>query len=383
VRILILGGSWFLGYVIAEHARRRGHDVTVFNRGRSPWPAAGITGVRGDRASQSDLRRLASSGPWDAVVDVQGLVPAQVRDSAAILSGNGCYLFVSSISAYQRWPDVPVSEESEVRDADPDFDPGGWQWDEHLYGYMKAGSECAIAREYPAQRRIILRPTIILGPREYSARLTWWLERVARGGSILAPGRPGRVIQPVDVRDVAAFTVWLIEQRLCGTYNVAAPDGYGCFGDLLSACRDVTNSDGEFVWVGEDWLSRMDVAQWTELPLWRMAKGTWAVDASLAARAGFACRPLGDTVADTWRWLVSGARPVPHERQLTNGIDPQKERRILAAWNAGPARDDEGDTDEGESQPVGSRSERSGSLSRRGSHDDSSDRPTGRGSHHQ
>lgn len=334
MRLLLIGGSWFVGRALVESAIRRGHDVTLFNRGTTATQVPGAAYIRGDRTDPRALSRLAESGPWDAVVDVPGVIPAHVRDAARILRRSTTrYVFISTVSAYRDWPEQPVSEASPLCAGNPDFDPSHSIWDERLYGSMKVGSEIALAREFEPERLLILRPTIILGPHEYSARLTWWLRRAQRGGRILAPGHPGRSIQPIDVRDLATFTLDLVEGEAHSVLNLAAPPLHARFGDLLRTCLEVTSSGGEITWVDPGWLSAEGVREWTELPLWRASPGTWCVNTDRAQAAGLACRPLEATVAETWDWMSRGGTPVPHERQSLHGIDADKEARILVRWD--------------------------------------------------
>ncbi len=321
--------------MLADYACQRGYRVTLFNRGMLPKQPSDIILIKGDRTNAHDLTDLSAAGPWDAVVDVWGVIPAIAWDAArALRNATNLYVFISSVSAYRDWPEESVDEGSALYDADPDFNPGEWEWDERLYGSMKAGCELAIAREFASSQRLVLRPTIILGPHEYSARLTWWLGRMSRGGRVLAPGKAGRSIQPVDVRDLANFTLDLIEQEIHGVYNVAAPPRRDYFGGLLDACNEVVSNRCEITWVDEMWLAAQGVRQWTELPLWRVAAGTWAVDHSSAQAAGLVCRRLRETVADTWSWMSAGGVPVPHVRQSWHGIDPAKEERLLHGWNS-------------------------------------------------
>lgn len=332
MRLLVLGGSWFVGRVLVEEAVRRGHQVTVFHRGRSAGPPPGAQVIHGDREDWEGLARLASGGPWDAVIDVPGSVPTVVRDSARALAGVvERYVFMSTVSVYRQWPSQPVSEQSPLHPGDPDFDPGWRHWDAVAYGPLKAGCEAAVRREF-GDRLLFLRPGVVLGPHEYVGRMAWWLDRMRRAGPVLAPGRPERGIQPIDVRDLVAFTLSMVEQAQGGTFNVATPMGRDTYEGLLTACRDVTGSDAEIVWVDEQWLVEHGVRQWTELPLWRTSPGTWAMDPARAAARGLVGRPLRETVADTWEWLSAGGRAVDHERQAEHGIDPVKEAALLAEW---------------------------------------------------
>jgi 2'-hydroxyisoflavone reductase len=332
MRLLVLGGTWFLGRAVVAAARQDGHAVTVFHLGRTPDPA-GVHAVHGDRRQAADLGRLAQTGPWDAVIDVPGVIPAEVRDAARVLKGAADrYVFVSTVSAYRHWPAQPVAEGSALHDGDPDADPGAWQWGAGVYGPLKAGAEAAVRREYPPDKVVVLRPGVILGPGEYGGRLTWWLRRAARGGQTLAPGRPTDPVRPVDVRDLAAFIVTLLSSDASGGYNVAGPAGRDTMADLITECSRITGGDATPVWVDSDWLIEQGVRQWTELPVWRTAAGTWAIDTRRAEAAGLACRPLARTVADTWAWLSSGGQPATTERARMHGIDPQREAHLLAAW---------------------------------------------------
>lgn len=336
-RVLVLGGSWFLGRAIVDGAVARGWAVTTFRRGTPGEQSPGVDTVRGDRTDPDDLARLARSGPWDAVIDTSGYVPADTLAVARALEPvAGRYTFISTVSVYQGWPTEPLTDDSAVLECPPDAGPDfGYDADPGptVYGFTKAGCERAIRETFGEHRAAFLRPGVILGPHEYVGRLPWWLRRVARGGRVLAPGRPDRRIQPVDVRDVAAFALDTAAGR-AGSFNVTA-SGRDTMSDLLSACWDVTGSDARFEWItDEQWLAAQGVAQWTELPLWRTYRGTWDVDSSRAYAAGFSPRSIRATVADTWAWLAGGGASVDHERAAEHGIDPAKEHAVLGVWDA-------------------------------------------------
>lgn len=337
MRILVLGGGWFLGRAVAAAAVSSGHQVTVFNRGRTGADPDGVELIRGDRESDSDLNCLAGRGPWDAVIDSSGQVPARVLASARALSASSRYVFVSSVSAYIGWPVDPLVEDSPLLEAPPDADAdygyAGPQGFPTRYGFLKAGCERAVLSVFGPERTAVLRPGVILGPWEYIGRLPWWLRRVQAGGRVLAPGHAGQVIQPVDVRDVAAFAVSVAVNEAVGPFNVTAPADHTTFGGLLDACLAVTRSDATFTWVDDEFLVGQDVRQWTELPIWRSYPGTWQVSGVKAQNAGLVCRPIAQTVTDTWAWLGTGAEPVESARAAQLGISPDKERSILAAWD--------------------------------------------------
>jgi nucleoside-diphosphate-sugar epimerase len=338
MRLLILGGTWFLGRTLAELAVARGWEVTTFSRGLHGHDAAGTDPVRGRREDPGDMARLAGAGCWDAVVDTSGYTPGAVQLGARALRDRvGRYVLVSTVNVYRGWPAVPLTDESPVyQDAGeaaaplplaarvPALDVG--------YGQRKAGGERAVQRVFGPAASLVLRPGVILGPYEYIGRLPWLLRRMERGGQVLAAGPPSRPIQPVDARDLAAFILHAVQTGVVGAMNVTAPPGHATYGELLEGCRDVTGARAELVWVGEDWLLAQPVTPWTEIPLWRTTAGAWNVSSLRARDAGLACRPLRQTIADTWDWLGKKEDPVPHERAAAIGMEPRKEQELLAAW---------------------------------------------------
>jgi 2'-hydroxyisoflavone reductase len=334
MRLLVLGGTRFVGRAIVTAASGLGWEVTTFNRGVSGPDEANVMALRGDRGRAGDLVRLAGAGPWDAVVDTSGFVPRETLAVAEHLEPVvSRYLFMSTVSVYRLWPAEPLSELSEVLYCPPDAGPEYGEDTEDgptMYGYQKAGCESAVTRTFGSDRSTILRPGVVLGPQEYVGRLPWWVRRIARGGNVLAPGAPDRSIQPVDVRDVAAFALRAVEHDLSGTYNVTAPTGRETFGGLLESCAVATHSDAELVWVPDEQLLAHRVRQWSEIPLWRTFPGTWAVDASAAQSRGLSCRPLAATVADTWSWMLTADPAAADERAFELGLSFEKERQILA-----------------------------------------------------
>lgn len=334
MRLLTIGGTWFVGRHITEQAQARGWDVTTFTR-RSEL--AGVAAIHGDRTNPADLQRLAAAGPWDAVVDTSGFVPRNVRDvTRALRRAADSYLYLSSVNVYPAWPGEPVDEQSVTYDGHPELDGDGEPDDAPTYGKFKRGAEIAVLDAFPL-RSVTFRPGVIIGPWEYVGRLPYWLNRAARGGRILAPGDPERAIQPVDARDLATFALDTLADARPGIYNVTAPRGHTTMRRLLEACIAATaparNRPAELEWVDGDWLIGQGVREWTELPLWREAPGTWAVDSSRAQRAGLDCRPISETVADTWRWLSEGGRAVEHKRMAEHGLTPDREAEVLAAWD--------------------------------------------------
>jgi 2'-hydroxyisoflavone reductase len=334
-RLLILGGTRFAGRAVAEEAAARGMDVTTFNRGLAGADAPGVRPLRGDRDSAADLAALAAAGPWDAVIDTSGYVPRSVLAAGRALEPvAGRYVFMSSVSAYAGWPSEPLADDSPVLWCPPDAGPDYGRDTEDgptRYGYQKAGCERAVSASFGPGRSVILRPGVMLGPREYVGRLPWWLRRVAAGGKVLCPGQPGRAIQPADVRDVAAFAVTAACVELAGAYNVTAPAGHATFGALLAACARATGSAAEFCWAPDEVLLAFGVRQWSQLPLWRTAPGVWQVSPARALAAGLRCRPLAETVAATWSWMRGSPVLLDESRSSEIGISRDLEREVLDA----------------------------------------------------
>jgi 2'-hydroxyisoflavone reductase len=341
MRLLVLGGTWFLGRNLVQVALDAGWSVTTFNRGVSASDLPGAQGVRGDRENPDDLRRLAGHGPWDAVIDTIGFVPRQVLAAATALEpAAGRYVFISSVNVYTGWPDEPLHEASDMFPAPPDADA---DFGEQLgyagqYGALKAGCERAVVQAFGSERSVILRPGVILGPHEYVGRLTWWLTRAARGGRLLAPGPASRHVQPIDVRDVAEFALHCADSDANGPFNVAAPVGHATFQQLIDACVRVTAAGTQPVWVDPGWLLAHGVQQWTELPLWRTHTGVWAVDSSRAAQEGLRSRSIEMTVTDTWAWMTSGGTAITGKegeaaRANDHGIPAEREEHLLDAWS--------------------------------------------------
>ncbi len=264
--------------------------------------------------------------PRDVLAGARALQPVAER-----------YVYVSTVNAYRGWPDEPLTEDSELLDGPPDADaeygrmPEGWDGPDWYCGRQKAGSERAAAAAFGEERTVILRPGVIPGPSEYVGRLPWWLRRAAQGGRMLAPGAPEKTIQPIDVRDVAAFAVDQAATGRGGACNCVAPVGQETMRGFLAACVLATGSSAQLVWAPDKLLLDHEVKQWTELPLWRTHAGVWKVDSRRAQEAGLSCRPLADTVADTWAWLRDGGMPVEHPRWPEHGTAPEKGEAILAA----------------------------------------------------
>jgi 2'-hydroxyisoflavone reductase len=338
MRILVLGGTRFVGRAVVDQAVSRGHDVTTFTRGQHGEPRPGAEALHGDRTRRQDLLVLAARD-WDAVIDTSVIAPAHVAASAGLLAGHaGHYTYVSSLSAYSGRPREPVTEGSPVHECRPDAEGSA----ESLgYGPLKAGCERAVAAAFPG-RHLIVRPGLIAGPHDDGGRLSWWLARVARGGRVLAPGDPGRPVRLTDARDLAGWMLDSARRGITGIVNVPGPRGC-TFGELMNACTEAacagSGVDAELVWAPDDVLLAAGVRPYTELPMWAPdipeLAGTWEASGDRARLAGMRYRPLADTVRDTWAWLAqhaaAQAKPLDDLAQRAGaGLDPVRERRILA-----------------------------------------------------
>ena len=339
MRLLLLGGSAFLGRAVAAEALAAGHDVTVFNRGRTAPDLEGVQSVRGDRESREDLERLADHGPWDAIVDTSGYVPRIVGDSVRALAGSApAYVFMSTKNVFSNWPENPATYDSPVHECSPDAGP-----DDGDYGVLKAGCERAVARDFPG-RSLFLRLGLLLGPHEDIGRLPALLLRMAAAGTTrdvrtLAPGDPASKVNPIDVRDVAQFTLAAVEQGLAGDYIISGiPSNASTYGELLDACIEATGSTARLEWLDSEFLEKQDdLGFWSELPLWIPPGDVpWDADTSRAEAAGLRCRPLRETVRDTWAWMSAdgGAVRRSYQPSRPHGLSEEKERALFAAWDA-------------------------------------------------
>jgi nucleoside-diphosphate-sugar epimerase len=329
MKLLVLGGTSFVGPAVVEAALARGWDVTCVHRGSRPSPR-GARAVLGDRTDREVLALLAAER-FDAAVDTWSLAPWVVRDTARALSGAvERWAYVSTRSVYDD-PPLGADESAAVVSGDPDGDATD-------YPHDKRGAEVAYEREVGADRVVHLRAGLILGPRENIGRLPWWLRRVAYGGPFLAPGPPDLPLQYVDARDLAEFALDCVWDGRSGPVDTVSPAGHTTMRDLLRACVEVTGSDASPVWVDAAWLLERGIEPWTELPVWipreHEAYAMHAADTARAYAWGLRCRPVRLTVADTWAWLQdvrAGRAPAPPPRDGI-GLDEGDEAALLAQW---------------------------------------------------
>jgi 2'-hydroxyisoflavone reductase len=327
MKLLVFGGTLFLGRHVVAAALSRGHEVTLFNRGQTnPDLFLEAERLRGDRAS--DLSALEGRR-WDAAVDVHARTPSAVRRSAEMLADAvEHYTFVSSISVYGLELPPAGLDETHPTLAFPD---GTDEDDPENYGPCKAEAE-RIVEDVFAGRSFVPRPGLIVGPHDPTDRFTYWPRRIAAGGDVLAPGDPGRRVQVVDGRDLADWIVRMVEAGATGAYNATGPEYPLTMGRMLEACKTATGSDGRLVWAPDSFLLEQEVGQWMELPLWLAEPamvGMLAVDVSRALDSGLSFRPLTETVRDTLAW--DAARPA-EERAEGVGLARQREAELLERW---------------------------------------------------
>jgi 2'-hydroxyisoflavone reductase len=332
VRLLVLGGSDFLGRHVTAAALARGVEVTLFNRGRTNpdlFPQA--EKLRGDRGG--DLAPLRGR-TWDAVVDTCGYFPAQVTASVERLAGAvDRYAFVSSISVYSGFAAPGMDETAPVHEPAPDT---VGELSGATYGPLKVACERAVKRRFDG-RALIPRLGLLMGPWDNVPRMCYWLWRVARGGSVLAPGAPDRPLQPIDARDAAEWILTALERGTAGTFNTTGAAGTTTLGDLLDACRATTGSDAQFVWASDADLMAAGVAPFDGLPYWlpEPAAPFMQVSVARARDAGLTSRPLAATVRDTWEWLrAEPDEEPPYTRALSGlpfvcGLSREREAEIL------------------------------------------------------
>lgn len=333
MRILIIGGTVFLGRALVDSALAAEHEVTLFNRGKSaPDAYPEIETIIGDR--DGGLEPLKGH-TWDAVIDTCGYFPRIVRQSAELLADAAeRYVFISSLSAYGDVSKTGINEENgtlaTMEDETVEEITG------ETYGPLKVLCEQAAADAFGPERTLIIRPGLIVGAYDRSDRFTYWPVRIAEGGRVLVPETADKVVQFTDVKDLADFTIHLLEQDAAGDYNVTGAPEPTTMGDVVEACQAVSGSDAEFVWVDGQFLLEHKVGPWMELPLWIPASdaesaGFFGFDCSKAFAAGLKFRPLAETVQDTLAWANSR----PEDYTWRAGMKREREQELLSLWADG------------------------------------------------
>jgi 2'-hydroxyisoflavone reductase len=335
-KILVMGGTGFLGPHFVEIARKHGHTLTLFNRGKTnPDKFSGeeyhdIEQLHGDR--KTDMKALEGDRQWDAVLDTSAYIPADVTRSGKLLAARvKQYVLVSTISVYAK-NDAPADETSPVATL---ADPNVTEVTGETYGGLKALCEKAAEQELPG-RTTVVRPGLIVGPGDNSDRFTYWPARADRGGEILAPGSEQDPTQFIDVRDLAAFLLTTIERGHVGIYNADGAPGALTMGAVLRESQRASGKKSSVTWVPADFLEEQKVQAWSDMPAWIPARGEYAgfgrTSVSKAKAAGLNYRPLRETARDTLAWW----RTLPEERRakLKAGLKPEREAEVLKAWHA-------------------------------------------------
>ena len=338
MKLLILGGTAFLGPQLVEAALAKGHTITLFNRGKTnPQLFPELEKLHGDRDPKKGEGLKALEGrSWDAVIDTSGYVPRIVKASAELLAEKvKQYVFISTISVYPEDAPVGLDENTPVaKIADETVETMGAQFEN--YGPLKALCEQAAERAMPG-RTTNIRPGLIVGPGDATDRFTYWPVRIDRGGDVLAPAPQDSPVQFIDVRDLAEWTIRMIEDGHAGTYNANGPRGKLTFGEMLSGCKAITSSMVNLIWVDEKFLLDHEVGPWMGLPMWipdAAHTGMCNSNNAKVISVGLSFRPLAVTAKDTLDWHKSN-RPAEYvfgAQRGSAGISPDKESAVLKAW---------------------------------------------------
>ncbi|HSG50425.1 MAG TPA: NAD-dependent epimerase/dehydratase family protein [Longimicrobiales bacterium] len=335
-RLLILGGTGFIGPNMVRYAVERGHEVSIFTRGRSDADIPDVEQLVGDR--NNDLSALEGR-TWDVVLDNNARDYRWVQRSTEVLKDAAeHYLFVSSISAYageaMGYEHVDrVLREPIIREDSPRFTPpAGWSdGDDAPYGLTKALSENIAHAAFPG-RTTVVRPGLIVGPGDPTDRFTYWPLRIHDGGEVLAPGNPQHAMQVIDQRDLTEWIVRLAENGTYGDFNATGPAARLSMAEMLYGIRAVTSTPVSFTWVPETFLQGQGARPWSDLPAWIPGDPLSFVDVSRAVAADLTFRPLADTARDTLEW--DATRPAEERANRQAGMTREREREILAAWHA-------------------------------------------------
>lgn len=338
LRILILGGTGFTGPFQVRYALARGHKVTVFNRGKShPGELPeGVEQLIGDRDGQLEALKDRT---WDVAIDNPTSVPVWVRDAAQVLKGNvDRYVFISTISVYgdNSKPNDETSALAKYEGADPMKETRETLIASQfkLYGPLKALSEAEAEKWFP-QKTLIIRPGLIVGPGDQTDRFTYWPVRIDRGGEVMAPGAPDDPVQFIDARDLAEWTIRMVENGETGIYNATGPAEQLGVGGMLDGIRTALKSDASFTWVSAEFLEEQKVAPWMEMPVWvppTSEDGALSrTSIKKALEKGLTFRPLDVTARETLAWFKTLS--AERQAQLHAGLKPEREKEVLEAWH--------------------------------------------------
>ncbi|WP_285767411.1 SDR family oxidoreductase [Peribacillus sp. SI8-4] len=338
MRVLILGGTRFLGKALVKEGLKRGHEITLFNRGTNKEMFPEVEQLIGDR--DNDVSSLENR-KWDIVLDTCGFAPHHIKKIATVLGDSiEHYTYISSISLYKDWIPVNITEDYQVQsmpeDKLKDVEEGKISPYEY-YGALKALCEAEAEKHWPG-RVLHVRAGLLVGAFDYTDRLPYWVQRVAQGGKVLVPGRSDRPVQLIDVKDAATWVFNMAESRKKGAFNVTGPHDTLTMKELLNTCKAVTNSDAEFVWADEPFIVEHKVQPWTEMPFWipenfplegeaEPWKGSFLINIAKSLSAGLTFRPLEDTVHDVYQW-----EKARQDTDRKTGISKEREQELLEAW---------------------------------------------------
>jgi 2'-hydroxyisoflavone reductase len=335
LRILILGGTGFTGPYQVRYALSRGHKVTTFNRGKThPGELPNeVEQLIGDRSGQLDALK---DRQWDVAVDNPTSLPAWVRDAGQILKDNvGRYVFISTISVYadtskgvdETAPLAQYDRPDRYKETLEAMRASGYK----TYGPLKALSEKETEKWFPG-KTLIIRPGLIVGPRDETDRFTYWPVRIDRGGEVLAPGNPSDPVQFIDARDLAEWTIRMVENREIGIYNATGPAKPLGIGKMLDEIKVGLNSSATFAWVPPDFLKQQKVEAWSDMPVWTGEESGMAqTNINRALSKDLTFRPLAETARDALAWFKS--QPQDRQSKLRAGLTPEREAEVLAAWH--------------------------------------------------
>ena len=339
LNILILGGTGFTGPFQVQYALKRGHKVTVFNRGKThpgelPKEAEQLLG---DRNGQLDALK---GRKWDVCIDIPTTLPVWVRDAAQVLKGNvDRYVFISTISVFSDVSKPNMDENgplAEYKGADAMAETQTTlRANLGLYGPLKALSEKEAEKWFPG-KSLIVRPGLIVGPGDESDRFTYWPVRIEKGGEVLAPGTPADPVQFIDARDLAEWVIRMAEQGTVGTFNATGPNYKLTMGKMFDEIKAATKSNATFTWADADFLRAQRVRAWSDMPTWVPPKGDSIgfsqINVQKAISKGLTFRPIGDTTKATLEWFHK--QTPERQAKLKAGLTAERETAVLAAWHA-------------------------------------------------
>lgn len=342
MKILVLGGSRFLGRAFVESAQNQNHEITIFNRGSQNDSFKDVEIITGDRVG--DLKELQNRY-WDAVLDTSGFIPSTVAKSTELLKDRvKHYTFISSISVYKDWilenfdENYPVFEMSLEEANELAKDTHGPLYE--YYGQFKALCE-QLAEKNMSGRLLNVRAGQLIGPNDYTDRIPYWIHRIAKGGKVLAPGNPNRPVQVIDNRDLSEWILKMMVNQTGGIFNATGPVYHLSMKKFLDTCIKVTGSNAELVWVSEDFLLQHGVAPWTEMPLWvpedfplapelkEPWKGAFRVNIDKAVKSGLTFRPLENSLAEIYQWEKERQLP---EEDWKSGMRLNREQELVSLF---------------------------------------------------